>query len=258
MALLLAVGILIYFRQPNSVIFDRTCRWTAVVLLVLVAVLVASQILSVFGITDDIIIRFTKKQLSDTALYRTSENWKLILCVLAVSGWALLLLLAAKANEARYKLLYFSFGVMVVFAVAQPVCPAVVLEKKAPGTFLMRFAEKIQPDDILVCYNNTFVPASWYYKRNNIYMYHKGGEMEYGLNKPSAQGRLISVEEFARMVSDPQRKQRIIFTMQAKRFRDGVPQATYEVYEQDHDRIMFMIYPVPGKPAPSVKTSIVE
>ena len=249
-AFLLALGIIAYFRQNDYRIFDAVCRWTAIFLMSAMVILVLSQILSIVGITQDIAAKFTPEALSDTALFRENETWKLVLCILAISSWCGTLLVAARTANVKYKIMGFCWGPVLAFTVAQPICPDVVLEKKAPGTFLMRFADKIQTDDIIVCYNNTFVPASWFYKRNNIYMYHKGGEMEYGLKKSTAQGRLISVEEFAHMVNNPQRRHRIVFLMQSKRFRDGVPPAAFEVYEREHDRIMFMIYPVPGKPAP--------
>jgi len=249
LAFLLALGVLNYLKQPDHRIFNRTCRWTAIVLLVVLIGVAGSQILASSGITEEVLSRWFKNSADlDTALFRNGETGKFILLIAAVAGWCGGLLLAVKTTDYRKKLLWFGAGTALVLAAAHPVCPNLILERKAPGAFLLRFAGQIRPDDLMVCYNNTFVPASWYYKRNNIYMYHKGGELEYGLNKPEARGRLLSDEDFKRLIADPKRKQRVVFLMQSKRFRDGVPPATVEVYEANRDRIMLMIYDPVGRP----------
>jgi hypothetical protein len=44
--------------------------------------------------------------------------------------------------------------------------------------------------------------ASWYLKRDDIYVLHKGGELEYGLHCDDAKGRLLSFKDFEKFVKD--------------------------------------------------------
>lgn len=241
-AFLSAVGIDRYFRQDDRRITDWICRITGILLLVAVALFVASQLLSSAGLSQAWLSSLTKKSIEVTAVYGADETWKWVLAALSIAFWGVALLQAAKAGSADRKLWWFGLGVAAVFVVAHPICPRLAIVKKAPGPFFASVQSLVKPDDMIVCYKNSFAAASWYFKRSDLYMFHKGGELEYGLAKPEAKGRLISIEDFAKLVKDPNRKQRVVFIMQAKRFREMIPPAPFERYDAKHDQIMFAIY----------------
>ncbi len=252
-AWLLYVGLKKYFEEGNIKIFNVTCKIIYIILIVGVVGFVAHQLLSLTGVSAKVAAMFTDKKLPQTALYLPGEYWKWILAAIAITIWIVLLIYAIKVQDSRKKFVLFFAGPLLVFFVGNFILPQVVENGKAPGKFLMKYADKIPEGATLVVYKNLFPEVCWFYKRTDPYVFHKGGELEYGLGQrtkecpdavyPDGRRRLISIEQFKEMTQDPKLKGKLVFIMRSKRFREHVPStATFEVYNPEKEKIMFAIY----------------
>ncbi len=248
LAYLLYVGLKNYFSEGSTRIFEVTCKITKISLLAAAGIFAVIQLLSDLGISQKLMAAISTKLAGlPTAPYEPGETWKWIAIVLAAAGWAVCLHYAARIKEFERRIIFFAIGAMLPMLAFHFVIPQLVIYNKAPGPFLARIADKISPEDTIVAYNNMFPAISWYFKRDNVYMLHKGGEMQYGLNYPDTQHRLISKERFLEMIKEP-RKGKLIYLIKTRTFRDMALPAQYELFEPNKDRIMFSVFdPIPAQ-----------
>ncbi|MFA7230167.1 MAG: phospholipid carrier-dependent glycosyltransferase [Victivallaceae bacterium] len=217
LAILIAYGLIKYFDRCPPKIFNVTVQWMSYALFSVAGVFFIFQLLVAFGVIP-------------VGLYSRHETWQWLVAVAAVLAWAWLLRLALKAGGFYKKTAYFACGAMAAMFVVHFVMPGLVVDKKAPGSFLARFAGKVDKNTTVVCYKNLVTSVCWYYKRDNVYVYDRGGELEYGLNKPDAKGRLVSKEEFAELVKDPSKY--IVIIMNSKRLMKELPESKFKIWEK--------------------------
>ncbi|MDD3118940.1 MAG: phospholipid carrier-dependent glycosyltransferase [Victivallales bacterium] len=242
LAYLLYVGGKNYFSAGSTRIFSVTCKVMEYILMVGGVGFALMQLLSDTGLTRKMFAAISGRLATvPTAPYGPGETWKWLVILAVVAGWTAALHYAAKTPDCERRILVFAVGAMLPLLVFHFVIPQLVIYSKAPGPFLARIADKIAPEDTIVAYNNMFPAVSWYFRRNDVYMLHKGGEMSYGLEYPDAAHRLVSRERFAAMTTAP-RRGKLIFLMKTRKFRDMVLPAPFELFEPDRDRIMFSIY----------------
>eukprot|EP00831_Metopus_contortus_P010431 TRINITY_DN14065_c0_g1_i2.p1 TRINITY_DN14065_c0_g1~~TRINITY_DN14065_c0_g1_i2.p1 ORF type:complete len:579 (-),score=83.30 TRINITY_DN14065_c0_g1_i2:848-2584(-) len=250
LAYLLCVGLRKYFAEGNIKIFNICCKVIYIILIVGAVGFAAHQVLSVTGISAKVIALFSSKELPQTALYMTHEYWKWLVALAMVAVWIVLLYRAAKTENAQKKFVYFFSGPLMVFFIGNMILPDFIRDGKAPEHFLMKYADKVPDDAVIVVYKNLFPEVSWYYNRTDLYVFHKGGELEYGLGYlkgspeyPDGRRRLISKEKLEEMTRDPQYKGKLVFIMRSKRKRESVPtNVQFEVYDPDRGAIMFAVY----------------
>jgi 4-amino-4-deoxy-L-arabinose transferase len=132
--------------------------------------------------------------------YGKGEALKLGSGVAGLLVWALLLWCSGREKVSEKKFLFFAVAPLCFMLVSHFSVPGMVLRKKAPGTFFLSQAEKLNDDTVMVAYPSVAAAASWFYKRDDIYILHKGGELEYGLKYPDSGHRLMSFKEFEKFV----------------------------------------------------------
>ncbi len=247
-AYLLYVGIRDYLTAGKTKTFEITCKIMEILLIVAAVLFTVTQVLSDLGVTRKIMDGISSKLANvPTAPYGPDETWKWAIIIVAALIWAACLHFAARKQEFEPRMMFFAIGAMLPMLAFHFVIPQLVIYSKAPGPFLAKIAVNVGPDDTIVAYNNMFPAISWYFKRDNVYMLHKGGEMGYGLKYPDAEHRLISKERFVEMTREP-RKGKLIYMIKTRSFRDMVPPAQFELFEPNKDRIMVSIFePVEGK-----------
>ncbi|MFA7231607.1 MAG: hypothetical protein WC071_10085, partial [Victivallaceae bacterium] len=220
LAIILAVGLLSYFRNNNRQVFDVTAKILFWLLIAAGTGFVCAQIIADCGVYR--------------GLYLPNERWKWLLAAGATLVWCTFLRKAFKSREYRVKLVCMIVGPVAVFAAANCVIPYRVLEGKAQGLFLAQFKDMVKPDMLVVAHPNVMHAVAWEYKHNDILFYTHGGELEYGLKYNDSKHRIISNEQFLELLKKTP-KGKIIYIMRGD-FREGVPQADFEVYKHE---IMF-------------------
>jgi 4-amino-4-deoxy-L-arabinose transferase len=125
-----------------------------------------------------------------------SSNVTTVLPVLA----AILALIAAAVGwRARHATTSFAAAMCMVvplqfvihFAMPEP-----GVKHNAPGPLLERFADRVGPDTVLVSDASVARAVAWYYRRTDIYLTGRKGEMAYGLDYPDAASRYLDPEAF--------------------------------------------------------------
>jgi hypothetical protein len=170
-------------------------------------------------------------------LFSAGEKHKLLMVVCALAATGVLFLFAARARKAVAKVFLFALAVLPVMICQAPALPDFVIRKKAPEALFKRNADKVAPDSFLVAYNSLIHTACWIYKRDDICLLHKPGELDYGLRADDAKNRLIPIKSFNKMTEDPALKGKIVLLMEYQDKRDMLPKGSFE----DKEGEMFFI-----------------
>ena len=91
-----------------------------------------------------------------------------------------------------------------------------------PGEFLLRHAHRISPDTTLVSDNYLVSAVCWFYKRSDVCLLGKPGELDYGVSRAPEKNRLLTLDQFRELVAQPSR--RITLITLEKRYRHDKPQ----------------------------------
>ena len=213
-------------NKPGKI--DLTLKILLSVLAVAAIVLITAQIVFSTGI----------KIKNFEGLYGKDELFKFTLVIAAVALWCSLLWMAISARDLKKKIAFFALGPLGCFFAWNAAVPNLVLDVKAPERILMKYADRITPDTMLVSYKNLLTSICWYYKRDDVYIYSKAGELEYGINKPDSVQRLLTKEDFeAKVQAAPRRK--IFIILESPRLIKEMPASSDSVIDK---KILFQEY----------------
>lgn len=228
LAILIACGLDNFMVRNKPGKIDLTLKILLSVLAVTAVVLITAQIVFSTG--------FRIKHFE--GLYGKDELFKFTLVIAAIALWCSLLWMAINAKDLKKKIAFFALGPLGCFFAWNAAVPNLALDVKAPERILMKHAAMITPDTMLVSYKNLLTSICWYYKRDDVYIYSKAGELEYGISKPDSVHRLLSKEDFeAKVQATP--RQRIFIILESPRLIKELPVSTDGVIE---NKILFQEY----------------
>ena len=207
-AILIAFGLNEYIKAGKFKDLDLTFKIFSAALFICVTGLAIVQILLSAGIIS-------------RGLYDGDETGKWALAALAVIILAAFLRAATKQNDASVKFAYFTFGTVVVMLAFHFIVPNLVEKTKAPIARLQKFKNRINDKTILVSYKNLASSVCWAFKRDDVYIYHKAGELEYGLSRKDSAHRLLSHEDFLKLVRNPANN--VVIIMDSDKHRKTLP-----------------------------------
>jgi 4-amino-4-deoxy-L-arabinose transferase len=224
LAVLFARGLLEYFRSGKTKLFNVTAKVLMILFLLGAVGFAVVQIIADFGVFRGI--------------YGDGELWKWIFACSAAGLWIFCLYKSYKSSKYRSKLAFLLIGPLVALFASHLAVPLRYIEGKAQGIFLEPLKKEVKPGMKLVVHPNIMHAAAWEFRNTDILFYTHGGELEEGLKEKSNKGRIISRDEFLKMVKENPKSGNIIFIMRGD-FREGIPSADYEKYEHG---IMFSKY----------------
>jgi 4-amino-4-deoxy-L-arabinose transferase len=169
----------------------------------------------------------------DSALYGKHEMWKAVIAVTGLLGYAFVLIVfcTGNAEDFRKKLLYFAAGPAVFMFCAHFSVPDRFIEEKAPAEFLERHRDRINSDDILVSDNYMASAVCWAYKRNDVFLVGRPGELEYGLRYDDLKRRLLDPNNLSERIMTAPLNAHITFITLTKRYveyRRRLPKPLFE------------------------------
>ena len=203
-AILIAFGLNEYFKSGKLKDFDLTLKILCYAVYIAVTAVAVIQTLA----TQDII---------KWSLYGPDEKYKWAIAAAALIIFASLLRIAVKRKDACVKFGYLAFGAVVIMLAFHLVVPGFVENKKAPVPQLTKFKDRINGETVLVSYKNLISSVCWTFKRDDVFLFQKGGELEYGLNREDSKHRLLSEEDFMKKSKNPEKD--IVIIMDARRRR---------------------------------------
>ncbi len=128
------------------------------------------------------------------------QTWKAAFAGSGLLIWAVLAFTAAKASTWRRQVTFFCLAPLAFLFAAHFTIPEKVLMEKAPEAFLMKYAQQISPETTIVSGLSLTTSACWYYKRSDVYVLGKAGELSYGLDVPDTSFRHLDNESFKNLV----------------------------------------------------------
>ena len=215
-AILIAFGLNEYIKAGKFKDFDLTLKIINKALCIAVTAIAVVQIL----FSQNIIKR---------GLYGADETYKWAIAATALIIWAVLLQAAVKRKDAYIKFGHFAFGAVIVMFAFHLVVPGFIEIKKAPVAQLEKFKDKVNDKTILVSYKNLISSVCWAFKRDDVYLYHKAGELAYGLKRKDSTRHLLKKEDFLKMIKNPTNNVMII--MDSNKHRKTLPDFESGVWE---------------------------
>jgi len=203
LAILVSTGLLKYFAAGKKKAFTVAVRILSVIVAALVIFLILSQTMS-----------------AAFRLYDHQETWKVVLVTVAFLTYALFLLCASRAANFRKKLAYFAIGPTVFMFCAQFVMPNQFKDGKAPGEFLRHNWHRVCPDATLVSDNYLASAVCWCYRRSDVFILGRSGELTYGLGYDDSKQRLLDIERFRELITKGSGKRCITLITSTKRYAE--------------------------------------
>ena len=187
-AILIAFGLNEYFKVGKIKDFDLTLKILSYALYTALTAVAVIQMLYARAVIK-------------WSLYGAEENYKWAIAATALIIFACLLRIALKRKGAYLKFAYLALGTVIVMFAFHMVVPGFVENKKAPVPQLEKFKNKTDDKTILVSYKNLISSVCWAFKRDDVYLYHKAGELEYGIKRTRPP---MKDEEFYRQQLTPE------------------------------------------------------
>jgi 4-amino-4-deoxy-L-arabinose transferase len=218
-AILTAFGLNKYFKAGKLKDFDLTLKILCYAVYIVVTAIAVVQMLS-------------SREIIKRGLYGADENYKWAIAATAIIIFASLLRIAIKRKDPYVKFGYFAAGTVAVMFAFHLVVPDLIESKKAPVPQLAKFKNKVNDKTILVSYKNLISSVCWTFKRDDVYLYQKGGELEYGLERKDSEHRLLEEDDFLKMIKNPANN--IIIIMDSrKRRKTTLPGFKYGILENN-------------------------
>ena len=228
LAVLVSTGLLKYFATGKKKAFTVAVHILLAIVAALVIFLILSQTMS-----------------AALRLYEQRETWKVVLVTTAFLTYALFLLCASRAANFRKKLAYFAIGPTVFMFCAQFVMPNQFKDGKAPGEFLRQNWHRVRPDTTLVSDNYLASAVCWCYKRRDVFLLGRGGELAYGLGYDDSKQRLLDIERLRELITKGSGKGCITLIIRMKLYAEYAGLLPKPVFEDVGHGVVFAEFAPP-------------
>ncbi len=166
-----------------------------------------------------------------------TETWKWVLLLAGFLAFIVLMVFSARTSVLRRKIMLFALAPVLLLFVSTGAIPQPILERKAPGEFLLGQAHRLHPGTILVSEESLLRAVCWFYRRSDVYLIGDAGELDYGFRHDGLKDRLLDFEELKKLVSENHGTGRVILianTRDYNRWKLNLPVPIFE--ESNGDR----------------------
>ena len=141
--------------------------------------------------------------------FGAGETWKWVLACGTILAAGSIWLLSIRTADSWKRIALFGAAPLCFLMGSHFFLPELTLESKAPEAFLRQQADRIRPDTILVSDEKLVNAVGWAYRRDNILLLERAGELSYGLSYKDSGQRLLSIGQFNLLVAEEKNKGRI-------------------------------------------------
>lgn len=162
--------------------------------------------------------------LSPQTLFRENESWKMWLAVLGAVSFGILSFLSARTADSRKALAICAASPLLFYFSFNFIVPEHIKGGHTPAYFFDQLAGEIPRDALLISNERLVHAAAWHFKRSDISLLGKEGELSYGLRY--APSRLLDATSLNSLLSDPLRTRQVVLLLHTKtfnQFRDALP-----------------------------------
>ena len=222
LVILITIGFLKYLQRGNKRTFAIGMIVLALLTGIFAVILVLSQVTG----------------FSEIRAYGPSETWKWSAGAIALLVWASLLLCAKRSPDAIRKLVLFSMGPLLFMFSMHFIIPDQTITRTAPAEFLLRHLDQVRPDSVLIA-NDLESAVCWFYKRDDVYVLGDGGELDYGLNYDDSKHRLLSVDQFKKLIREARGQRTVILITKTRRYAEYRPHLPQPIFEEINGGFVF-------------------
>jgi 4-amino-4-deoxy-L-arabinose transferase len=220
LVVIIALGLTDYFEKEKKRAFNICALSLAVLLAAIGSALVLSQAAPILGITA----------------YDPSETWKWVAAAGGFLAWAAGAFLSAKGSYWRKKLSLFTLAPLPLLFSAHVALPNHVMEDRAPERLLLRNQDKVHARTLVITGDQLVHAVCWFYKRDDIYLLEKPGELQYGLDRDDSHPpRLLTVRDLPELIEAHSKKGGVVLFLKLKyyaKMKDRLPEP--EVKDADN------------------------
>lgn len=137
-------------------------------------------------------------------LYGPDEKIKVTVAVGLLLLWAAMAWGASRMKDMRQGIVLFCLAPALFYVGFHHLIPRHSLEEKSPGAFLRQHQADLKPDTLLAADRDLVTAVCWFYKRDDVFLLEKAGELSYGAGFEDSRHRLLSLEDFRKLVESNQ------------------------------------------------------
>ena len=176
-------------------------------------------------------------------IYDTDEGGKWLLGSLGSFLLAFLLIWSSRIKDYRKRMVFYCTAVLTFFFMANFSIPNSVMDFRAPGKLLNRNLSRVTPDAILVSNDNVVRAVCWFFKRDDVKVLERPGELTYGLkhdeNKP---GQFLSVDALKEMIQENVGKRPVILVLIKDHYKEYKDQLPASIFMDNDNHFVFAVY----------------
>ena len=203
LAILMSIGLLSKLNTEKTNTLRAPAFTVSVIVIVIACCLILNFILPV-----------------DFKLYGKAEFWKVAFLAISLFTFAAILFLSGIAINPNRKLALFALSPILLMFCIPFIMPYRFTSRKAPESFLKRYSHKVDANDIIITDNYLAEAICWTYKRNNLFIVGKPGELNYGLKYDDSKDRLLNLEQLRELIDKTPDKKHIVIITHTRRYQD--------------------------------------
>ena len=232
LAIVFAIGLAAYFEAGKRKAFS-VAAWVLAILCGLggLFLLLSGLVQMNWGVCDAI------------RIYDTDEGGKWLLGSLGAFSWAFLVIWSTRMKDYRKRMVVYCASVLTFFFIANFAVPNSAMDRRTPGKILERNLSRVTPDAILVSNDNVVRAVCWFFKRDDVKLLEKVGELTYGLkhddNKP---GKFLSVDALKELIRENAGKRPVILVLIQDHYKDYKDQLPPPIFTDIDNHFVFAVY----------------
>jgi len=190
--------------------------------------------------------------ISGMRIYDPSETWKWAAAVGVFLAWGAGALFSAVRSDWKKKLSLFTLAPLPLLFSAHVALPDHILEDRTPERLLLRNQDKVHADTLIITGEHLVHGVCWFYKRDDIHLLEKAGELRYGLDRDdSCPPRLLTVKELPERIHAHFQKGGVALFLKKKSYlkeKDRLPEPEFVDADNGFVFLKFQKYPndLPG------------
>ena len=176
-------------------------------------------------------------------IYEPDEGGKWLLGSLGAFLWAFLMIWSTRMKDYRKRMVFYCAGILTFFFIVNFAVPNSAMDRRTPGGLLERNLSRVTPDAILVSNDNVIRAVCWFFKRDDVKVLEKAGELTYGLkhddNKP---GKFLSVDALKELIRENAGTRPVILVLIQDHYENYRDQLPAPIYTDMDNHFVFAVY----------------
>ena len=176
-------------------------------------------------------------------IYNINEGNKWLVGSLGAFLWAFLVIWSTRMKDYRKRMAFYCTAFLTFFFLANFAVPNSAMDRRTPGKILERNLSRVPPDAILVSNDNVIRAVCWYFKRDDVKVLEKAGELTYGLkHDPNKPGKFLNVDALKAIIRENAGKHPVILVLIRDHYENYKDQLPAPIFMDTDNHFIFAVY----------------